>query len=54
MHGDITGKGEGMDSFVSSRHLITEPPTDHTLLTGSKLTLDARMNLIQIHPLLYL
>lgn len=54
MHGDITAKGEGMDSFVSRRHLITEPPTDHTSLTGSKLTLDAQMNLIQIHPLLQL
>lgn len=51
-HGGITVKVEGPDSFLSKRHLIAEPPTYHILFTGSKLTLDAQMNLIQIHPLL--
>lgn len=53
-HGSITVKAEGKDSFVSRRHLITEPPTYHISFTGSKLTLDAQMNLMQIHPSLSL
>jgi len=52
--GGVTIKVEGMKSFVCRRHLTAEPPTYRLSFTGSKLTLDAQMNLIQIHPLLWL